>query len=125
MQEGETGKGIPGVDRPFRDINPEYPPNASIVEIMNSLKICEGSDCSEIASILKNAAGSGQILTVTGQGGSGLRLLENGEIEGNFTYHQVFTDGRYVYDPRLSSVPVPLGDWSRMIWQLNPGAIIK
>ena len=39
----------------------------------------------------------------------------------DYLYHEVFTDGRYVYDPRLSEVPVPKGDYDRMMRGLNPG----
>jgi hypothetical protein len=62
---------------------------------------------------------------VTGQRGMDLRLLEYGRVEEGFRYHEVFTDGKYVYDPRLSNSAVPLGDWKRMIQDLNPGAVIK
>jgi hypothetical protein len=123
--EGVVNKKIPGVDKPFRGVNPEYPPNSAVVEKMNNLKICSGTDCSEIANILKNTAGEGRILTVTGRGGSDLKLPEYGKVDSGFKYHEIFTDGRYVYDPRLSSTPVPLSDWKRMIQGLNPGALIK
>ena len=79
----------------------------------------------EIASTLKDVAGNGKVLTVTGQGGSDIQLLEYGKIDSGFKYHEVFTDGKYVYDPRLSTTPVPLGDWTRMVQKLNPGAVIK
>jgi hypothetical protein len=92
---------------------------------MNSLRISSGTDCSEIASALRATAGEGRILRATGQGGSELRLMEYGKIDGGFKYHEVFTDGEYIYDPRLSNSAVPLGDWTRMIQGLNPGATIK
>ena len=92
---------------------------------MNSMRICTGTDCSEIASSLTSVANEGRVLRVTGNAGSDLNLLEYGQVRGPFKYHEVFTDGKYVYDPRLSSVPVPKGDWTRMIQGLNPGATIK
>lgn len=58
-----------------------------------------------------------------------MKLFEHGKVVDNsghgFVYHQVFTDGKYVYDPRLSSSAVPKGDWTQMIRGLNPGALIK
>jgi filamentous hemagglutinin len=91
---------------------------------MNKMEIRWDTDCSEIASDLLNAAnGKGSIYKVTGK--SDLKLFEYGKIESGMKYHEVFTDGRYVYDPRLSFTPVPKGDWTRMIKQLNPGAKIK
>ncbi|RFA24285.1 hypothetical protein CAI21_22280 [Alkalilimnicola ehrlichii] len=118
-------QNVPGIDRPFRQINPEHPPNAAVVEHMSSMRICTGTDCSEIADALRNVAGEGRILRVTGQGGGDLRLLEHGRVDSGFRYHEVFTDGRYVYDPRLNDTPVPEGDWIRMIQGLNPGALIE
>lgn len=52
-----------------------------------------------------------------------LNLLENGEIESGMVYHQVYTDGRYVYDPRVSQNPIPKGDWEQHIKGLNPGGV--
>ncbi|ANJ67313.1 hypothetical protein A9404_07880 [Halothiobacillus diazotrophicus] len=128
VDKGATvvGKGIPGIDKPFRAANSAYPPSASLVDQMNSMKLCAGTDCSEIAEKLFNAAGgNGKILRVTGKGGGDINLLEHGRVDGPFKYHEVFTDGRYVYDPRLSGSPVPKGDWEQMIRGLNPGAKIK
>src|SRR5688572_24861493 len=98
---------------------------AELVQRMNGLRICSGTDCSEIAEALRGAAGGGQILRVTGRNGADLRLLEYGRIESGFKYHEVFTDGRYIYDPRLSPSAVALRDWFRMIEGLNPGAVVK
>jgi RHS repeat-associated protein len=99
--------------------------SAAIVEQMNSLRICSGTDCSEIAAALSAFAGEGRILRVSGRSGGDLRLLEYGRIDGGFKYHEVFTDGRYIYDPRLSPSAVPLRNWMQMIEELNPGAVIK
>lgn len=35
----------------------------------------------------------------------------------------VFTDERYVYDPRLSSSPIPKGDWEQHIKGMNPDGV--
>jgi hypothetical protein len=51
--------------------------------------------------------------------------MEYEKIDEGFKYHEVFTDGKYIYDPRLSNSAISLGDWRRMIQSLNPGAIIK
>lgn len=37
-----------------------------------------------------------------------------------YDYHEVFSDGRYVYDPDLGSMPIPLGDYERALRGLNP-----
>ncbi|WP_238346716.1 filamentous hemagglutinin N-terminal domain-containing protein [Pseudomonas viciae] len=135
---GSTGSGAgekidefipPGMDRPFRPVNPEYPPNQSVVDAMESTKIknmvgCDGTDCSEIAIKLFEAAGGrGRIIEVRPSQAGNLNLYENGAQESGQFYHQVYTDGRYVYDPRLSSNPVPKGDWEKHIKGMNPDGI--
>ena len=49
-----------------------------------------------------------------------LNVYENGVTEPGQFYHQVYTDGQYVYDPRLSSNPIPKGDWEQHIKNINP-----
>jgi hypothetical protein len=122
-KEGE----IPGVDIPFRKVNPKYPANPDVLDKVRVLQERiknprnEGLDCSEIAQDLLNAAkGKGQIINVLPPKGKDLTLYELGRKDDGFLYHQVYTDGRYVYDPRLSSEPVPKGDWEIMIRSLNP-----
>ncbi len=38
-----------------------------------------------------------------------------------YVFHEVYTDGRYAYDPRLSQTPIPLGDYQNVMRSLNPG----
>jgi len=52
-----------------------------------------------------------------------LNVLENGAIEGGQYYHQVYTDGHYVYDPRWSLEPVPFNSWKNSIQQMNPNGV--
>jgi filamentous hemagglutinin len=135
---GSTGSGAgekieefipPGMDRPFRPVNPEYPPNQSVVDAMESTKIrnmvgCDGTDCSGIAIKLFDAAGGkGKVIEVRPSQAGNLNLYENGAKESGQFYHQVYTDGRYVYDPRLSSRPVPKGDWEKHIKGMNPDGV--
>lgn len=123
-QEGE----IPGVDIPFRKVNPKYPANQDVLGEVRTLrdrvKRDRNYDCSEIAEdLLKAAKGKGQIIEVLPSGErKDLTLYEMGERQDGFDYHQVYTDGQYVYDPRLSSEPVPKGDWEIMIRSLNSEA---
>ena len=121
---------LPGMTRPVRPLNPDYPPNPSVVDAMNSpqmqvwVKNINCIDCSEIAPKLMQAAGGkGQILEVRPSTPGNLNVFENGRIEPGQTYHQVYTDGKYVYDPRLSSQPIPKGDWEQHIRNINPGGI--
>lgn len=130
---GAAGKGDefipPGMDRPFRPVNPEFPPSKSVVDAMESPQIknmvgCSGADCSDIASKLFDASGGkGKIIEVRPSKAGDLNVYENGIKEPGQFYHQVYTDGRYVYDPRLSSNPIPKGDWEQHIKNINPGGI--
>jgi hypothetical protein len=57
----------------------------------------EGYDCSEIAEdLLQAAKGKGKIIEVTPVKGKTLKVLEKSGILGDYNYHQVYTDGRYV-----------------------------
>lgn len=118
---------IPGIDKPFRRPNSDFPANENLISAMNDLPHnCSGMDCSEIAEKLFDiSGGNGKILNVSPPNGKSLDLMENGDIDGGFAYHQVFTDGKYVYDPRLSDNAIPKGDWEKHIKGLNPGSVIK
>jgi filamentous hemagglutinin len=110
-------------------VNPEHPPIQSVVDAMESPLIkkmvaCDSVDCSEIAIKLFDAAeGKGKIIEVRPVQSGKLTLFENGKIEADQIYHQVYTDGRYVYDPRLSSNPIPKGDWEQHIKGMNPEGV--
>lgn len=54
--------------------------------------------------------------------GSDIRIPERGgaRVE-DYTFHEVYTDGRYVYDPTLSSNSIPLGDYERALRLTNDG----
>jgi hypothetical protein len=122
-KEGE----IPGVDIPFRKVNPKYPANPEVLDEIRALqervREDQSYDCSEIAEdLLKAAKGKGQVIQVNPGEGQRLKLYEFGEVtpDPTYIYHQVYTDGRYVYDPRVSVDAIPKGDWEIMIRSLNP-----
>jgi hypothetical protein len=106
------------------DIQPR--PDPVVTSRMGELKIEYGTDCSEIAAdLLAAAGGRGRILRVEPSTYNVLILREYGELDSGFVYHDVYTDGHFVYDPRLSPAPVPLEEWETMIYSLNPGATIQ
>ena len=120
----------PGMERPFRPVNPTFPPDAAVVNAMQSpqlkqmVKACDQSDCSEIASkLLESAGGKGMILEVRPKNSGKLNIYENNDLTVNNFYHQVYTDGRYVYDPRLSTTPIPKGDWEMHMRGMNPTGV--
>ncbi len=127
---GETEIVLPGMNRPVRPGSADFPPNQAVVDASNSpqmqlwVKNTDCIDCSEIApQLLQAAGGKGQILEIRPSTPGNLNVFENGRMESGQSYHQVYTDGRYVYDPRLSSQPIPKGDWEQHIRNINPGGI--
>lgn len=81
-------------------------------QLKQMVKACDQSDCAEIASkFLESAGGKGMILEARPKNSGKLDIYENNDLTVNDFYHKVYTDGRYVYDPRLSATPIPKGDW--------------
>ncbi|WP_099192679.1 RHS repeat-associated core domain-containing protein [Tepidibacter mesophilus] len=78
-------------------------------------------DCSEIAEDLFNSSGGkGEIIEITGN--NGLRVKEYDEIL-EFDYHEVFSDGTYIYDPRYNDMPMLKDDYINELNKLNSGGI--
>ncbi len=105
-----------------RSPNPAHPPLDDVTSAMQR-RYHPSCDCSEIAQdLLEASGGQGRIVRYEPAKGSVLRTPEAGgaRIE-DYVYHEVFTDGRYVYDPLFGTTPVPKGDYDRMIRGLNPG----
>ncbi|MBP0036040.1 MAG: hypothetical protein J7524_23235, partial [Roseofilum sp. Belize BBD 4] len=123
---GHTLRKIPGLQRKFTSPKGRQP-IPSVVNKMNRMNICPGTDCSEIAEDLLDAAnGYGKIIKFETPGGlqslnGQIKLLENGRIQSGFFYHEVYTDGIYIYDPLLNSEPVFLHEWQALMQHLNPG----
>ena len=117
-------RNLRGIDIPFRKYNPIYPPNPIVVQAYQNPNFKnQRYDCAEIAANLLQAAnGQGKIIEVTPVKGKRVKVLETSGILAEYNYHQVYTDGRYVYDPRLTPDPVPKGDWKRLMRGMNPGA---
>jgi hypothetical protein len=81
-------------------------------------------DCSEIAErLLKLNNGQGGILEAVPSQRGTLNVLENGSLVDSQYYHQVYTDGTYVYDPRLSSAPIPISEWEAHMHAINPNGV--
>jgi len=120
---------IPGLEN-VRPENPGFPANQDVVNKMNDPKFIEWSsntnctDCSDIApKLLEASGGQGKIIEVRPLKPNTLNVYENGSTEKDMTLHQVYTDGRYVYDPRVSLNPIPKGDWEKHIKAINPDGI--
>ncbi|MBY0217848.1 WXG100 family type VII secretion target [Paenibacillus illinoisensis] len=79
-------------------------------------------DCSEIAEDLANAAhGHGEIITLRSSEKYGrIEVYEYG-VKEKFDYHTVYSDGKYVYDPRYSDDPVPKDVYLKDMGAQNEG----
>ncbi|MDT9722139.1 WXG100 family type VII secretion target [Paenibacillus sp. ClWae2A] len=79
-------------------------------------------DCSEIAEDLANAAkGKGEIITLRSSEKYGsIEVYEYG-VKEKFDYHTVYSDGKYVYDPRYSDNPIPKDVYLKNIGTQNDG----
>jgi filamentous hemagglutinin len=133
--QGGSNANIPGIDKPFRPENPNFPGNSRIKDLYDKPSFREnvgnpGYDCSEIAEDIASASGgNGDIIKMTPNSNSPFATIKvpesvnGGLIPKDYISHEVFTDGQYAYDPRMSSHPIPLGDYNRMMDGLNPGNI--
>ncbi|KUN75180.1 type IV secretion protein Rhs, partial [Streptomyces bungoensis] len=107
----------------FREPNPAYPPSEAATHVMRSAPIGGNIDCSEIAEyIMRETGGEGKIVNFTVRNSPEIVIPERmGQELATYRYHDVYTDGRYVYDPAMSKNPIPYGDYERAIRLSNPG----
>ncbi|MGW7413040.1 putative T7SS-secreted protein [Streptomyces sp. NPDC054863] len=105
----------------FREPNPNHPPDPVASDVMLRAPRGGNIDCSEIAAYILRETEGGKVVNFTARDGSDLTIPERGGVEEPYRYHEVYTDGKYVYDPALRDAPVPYGDYERVIRLLNPG----
>lgn len=107
----------------FRSPNPAHPPSETLTDAMRAAPRGSEIDCSDIASFISNrSGGEGRIVHYTTHSGGDIMIPEQGgRIVEQYTFHEVYTDGRYAYDPTLSLDPVPLGDYERALRLTNEG----
>jgi len=107
----------------FREANPNFPPDGAATAAMRSAPIGGNIDCSEIAEyIMRESGGQGKIVNFTIKDDPIISIPESsGQVVTEYRYHDVYSDGRYVYDPAMRSDPIPYGDYERSIRLLNPG----
>lgn len=120
---------IPGLTE-VRPENTSYPANQDVIKQMDDPKFkgwandTQCTDCSDIVpKLLAAAGGHGKIIEVRPLKAGNLNFYENGKVESDMTFHQVYTDGKYVYDPRVSARPLTKGDWEKHIRSINPEGI--
>lgn len=80
-------------------------------------------DCSEIAEDLYNASGNkGTIIELKTDGQ--IKIQEYGTTQ-MYEYHQVYSDGNYIYDPRFSSEPILQSEYFDVVRNLNSGVDVS
>ena len=78
-----------------------------------------GYDCSEIATDFYDTAGQqGKIYRIEGKDGV-INGYEYGKVY-DFEYHEVYSNGVYIYDPRYKNTPVLKDDYFRALKEINP-----
>ena len=83
-----------------------------------------GIDCSEIAEDIYNASGGiGKIYSITGKGKGGyINGYEYGDVV-NYEYHEVYSNGEYIFDPRFSNTPILEDDYFKALSKINPNGM--
>ncbi|MBL1231029.1 hypothetical protein IW492_17530 [Enterococcus sp. BWB1-3] len=85
-------------------------------------KEVRGFACDEIAEDLYRASGGkGKIYEITSDTGW-MKGMEYGEIK-DYVYHHVYSDGKYIYDPRFNDIPMLESDYFEAMRKLNPDGI--
>jgi hypothetical protein len=80
--------------------------------------------CDELAEYLFIANGKrGGVLHIDA-GTRTLRIPEASEVTDSFTFHEVYTDGKYVFDPRYKPEPILRAEYEALIRELNPDVSI-
>lgn len=134
---GESGDGAGGTGEPSGEVKPdegisggetsgiESGLDADIQNKFNDLlnsdyyKNDSGYDCSEIAEDFYEAANNkGIIYHIEGKNGS-IYGYEYGNIF-EFEYHEVYSDGTYIYDPRYKNVPIMKNEYFKALKEINP-----
>ncbi|MDK2968626.1 hypothetical protein [Lacrimispora sp.] len=129
VETGEAGKTVGSGGEAFEGAG-KIPSDAnkSVLDSIENYKkfykeSTDSYDCSEIAEDLLNASkGNGKVYEIRSKG-SGLKIEEYGKKE-MFEYHTVYSDGKYVYDPRYSETPIPEKEYFDMVNEMNPEGII-
>ncbi|MFJ9079431.1 putative T7SS-secreted protein [Streptomyces sp. NPDC102278] len=112
----------------FREPHPDHLPKPNLVDAMRAAPKGDYIDCTEISDyIMRQANGDGRIVHYITPSGN-LRTPETGPdgiIVKDYVFHQVYTDGRYIYDPTLSPDPIPRGDYERALRSQNGERVIR
>ena len=111
---------------------PGKKPDVKLVRKLSSMSsdLCKGNiECDDIAgALLNHAEGNGSVLRIGEKSYSRVGDLNlpdptTGKVTGEWNFHDVYTDGVWVYDgfPNAKTpAPMLLSDWERLMQGLNP-----
>ncbi|MFD7029780.1 putative T7SS-secreted protein [Streptomyces sp. NPDC059917] len=110
----------------FRDPHPDHPPSQKLTDLMRAAPKGDYVDCSDISNfIFERAGGEGKIIHYITPSGD-IRTPEAGGADvPTWVFHEVYTDGRYIYDPTMSADPIPRGDYERSLRSQNDERVIR
>ncbi len=138
---------IPGIDVPFKQSNPSFPPDKEVIALIKTPLLQRMAsqennvDCSEIAYKIYSKVLRGAILYYAelfftwpksannfdlGKFQKQINIPEtrDGKIYSvPYSYHAVYSDGRYVYDPVVSTEAIVKSDYIKLLKGLNSGRI--
>ena len=95
--------------------------NKRFDKLLNSdyYRTARGFDCSEIAKEFYDEAGKkGKIYRIEGKNGIVYQYEYGEKLE--FYYHEVYCDGKFIYDPRYTNVPVDKNLYFSKLREINP-----
>ncbi|MFI5981245.1 putative T7SS-secreted protein [Streptomyces sp. NPDC051555] len=110
----------------FRDPHPDHPPSQKLTDLMRAAPKGDYIDCSDISKyIFDRAGGEGKIIHYITPSGTIRTPEAGGNTIATWDFHEVYTDGRYIYDPTMSSNPIPSGDYERAMRSENNERVIR
>ena len=122
VKHADDADGIPReVGRQIIDGDLDTSIQSKLEDLLNSdyYKYDPGYDCSEIAEDFYNVAGNqGNIYRIEGKNG----IINGFEYDDilEFDYHEVYSDGINIYDPRYRNEAIPKDDYFRALKEINP-----
>uniref|UniRef100_UPI0019694B44 hypothetical protein n=1 Tax=Listeria costaricensis TaxID=2026604 RepID=UPI0019694B44 len=122
-------KDITKAKKKAKTINPPIPKDAN-PSVMNTIQAkkkyykdeVDYYDCSEIADDLYAAAGKKGVIYEIKPKTYRLFVEEYGKVK-SFDYHTVYSDGKYIYDPRYNEIPILEEEYFNIIQKENPNGI--
>jgi len=100
-------------------------PHSKALEKMKTMtNLHQNYDCSEIAEDLFKSANKGCIYLIKPTDSNTVLVIENKQVM-EYEYHEVYSDGNYVFDPRMSEDPIPKVKYFGELSKLNKNKTLQ